>query len=93
MRLHRGVSMLGTVAALAAVSAPAASAFDNRAPAIGAPSDARPVLVQQHPAGTGDWVVIGIGAAGGIALVGVGAAGIRRGTRRPTGTVGAAGRS
>jgi hypothetical protein len=92
VRLHRGVSMLGTVATLAAVSAPAASAFDNRAPAFGAPSNARPVLAQQHPAGTGEWVVIGIGAAGGIALVGVGAAGLRRSARRPTGPVGAAGR-
>jgi amino acid transporter len=92
MRLYRGVSMLCSVAAVAAASAPAASAFDNRAPALGGPDDARAVLVQQHPTGAVEWVVIGIGAAGGIALAGVGAAGIRRSARRPTGTVGAAGR-
>jgi hypothetical protein len=92
MRLYRGVSMLCSVAAVAGALAPAASAFDNRAPSGGAPGDVRPALVQQHPASTGEWVVIGIGAAGGIALAGVGAAGIRRNARRPAGTVGAAGR-
>ncbi len=78
MRLHRGVRMLAAVATISATLAPAAQAkFDNSTyPTVGAP------YVVHHTGGSADWTLIGLGAAGGLALIGAGAATSRRALRR-----------
>jgi len=60
--------MLAAVVTLAGVSTPAAYGFD--ATASPAPAGGQPAatLTQQHPAGSSD-LLIGVGTAGGIALV------------------------
>jgi hypothetical protein len=87
MRLGRGVPMLAWIATAAAIAPPAALArFDESMPDH--PPSA-PYVVQHHRGGSTDWALIGIGAAGGIALLGAGTARSRHALRR-TGRVGAA---
>ncbi len=77
MRLHRGVRMLAAVATISATLAPAAEAkFDNSTYPGGAP------YVVHHTGGSADGMLIGLGAAGGLALIGAGAATSRRALRR-----------
>jgi len=80
MRLHRVVPMLASVATLAAVSAPAASAQQPISPSGGVPQTGT-TLAAHHSSGSSDWL-IGVGAAGGVVLVSAGLAGTRRAHRR-----------
>ena len=82
MRLHRGVPMFAAVVTLAGVSAPTAYAFDANSPGGGGGQPAP--LVQSNSGSSSDWL-IGVGAAGGIALLGTGMAATAR-SRRPTAT-------
>jgi hypothetical protein len=79
MRLHRGVPMLAAVATLA-VTAPSAYAHDAIAPSGGVPQTAPTVVANNSSDSTG--LLIGVGAAGGVALATVGVAGSRRRHRR-----------
>ncbi len=78
MRLHNGVRMLAALTATAAITAsPAYAKFDNSTyPPLG------PVHAGSgHAAGgSTDWALIGVGAAGGITLLGAGIATSRRRT-------------
>jgi hypothetical protein len=82
MRLRRGVPMLAAIATTAAIAAPAAQArFDesmpNHPPSV-------PYVVHHSGGGSTDWALIGLGAAGGIALLGAGAARSQHVLRRTT---------
>lgn len=79
MRLQRCMPMLATVVSLAGVFAPVAQATDAMAPGegIGQPT---PALVQHHSGGSVD-LVIGIGTATGIVVLGTGAAATLRNRR------------
>jgi hypothetical protein len=82
MRLHRCVPMLAALVSSAGMIGPAAAQakFDETTfPPLGVP------YVAHHNSGSTDWALIGLGAAGGIALIGVGTAGTRRAVRRTTG--------
>lgn len=70
MRLHRGVPMLAAVIALA--GSPAASAYVQ--PAGGGGPIRQPTALTQHHSGDSIGWVIGIGTAGGLAVVGSGVA-------------------
>lgn len=81
MRLRRGVSMLAAISTAAAIAAPAAQArFDESMPDH--PPSA-PYVVHHSGAGSSDWTLIGIGAAG-VALLGAGTVTSRRAHRRTT---------
>jgi hypothetical protein len=78
--------MLAAIATTTALAAPAAQArFDESMP--NHPPSA-PYVVQHRGGDSADWTLIGIGAAGGIVLLGVGTA--RSHVVRRTARVGAA---
>jgi hypothetical protein len=85
--------MLAAVLTLAGGTAPVAYGFDDSvSPASGAGQP--PALVEHHPGGSIDGL-LGVGVAGGIALVATGLVASQRGTRRAasrTGRVRTAGR-
>ena len=69
MRPHRGVPMLAPVFTLVGASAPAASGYIRTS--VGSLSG-QPAVITHHSAGDStDWLV-GIGAVGGIVVVGTG---------------------
>ena len=69
MRPHRGVPMLAAVFTLVGASAPAASGYIRTS--VGSLSG-QPAVITHHSAGDStDWLV-GIGAAGGLAVFGTG---------------------
>jgi hypothetical protein len=76
MRLHR-VHMLAAVATTAALTAPA-PAYAYRLSADGGSGQPTPNAGQDHPGGSTDWMLIGAGTAGGLALTGAGLAAGRR---------------
>lgn len=76
MRVRKSISMVAAVVSVAGLTAPTASAFDNRAPSAGA---APPVVrVQDRRASSTDWLLIGVGGAGAITLAGAGVGARRR---------------
>ncbi len=79
MRLQRGVSTFAAIATTAALAAsPAQAKFDNTTyPPLGAPRS-----VVTHHAGSTDWALIAVSAAGGVALAGAGVGASRRRGRR-----------
>jgi hypothetical protein len=79
MRLHRGVPVLAAVLSLAGTSAPVAYGFENLGPSDG--GQVTPVRVQQGSSGSNDWL-IAAGAAGGLTVIGAGAAAKRRHSQR-----------
>jgi hypothetical protein len=82
MRSHHGVRMLAALAAGAGITAPAAQAkFDNT---TYPPLNAQLSLPAHHPGGSTDWMLIGVGAAGGLTLLGAGATTSRRRTAPAT---------
>jgi len=85
MRLHRCVPALAAVVTLAGASAPAAYAADAIAPGGGGTVPAATPVAQHHPAGSVD-LLIGIGTATGIAVLGTGAAATLRNRRPVAGT-------
>ncbi len=83
MRLSHRAPVLAAVLALAGTAAPVASG--HQMPGSGGPSAAGPhqiALAQRHSGDTTDWV-IGIAAAGGLAVVGTGLVANRRRSRHP----------
>jgi hypothetical protein len=86
MRPHHGVRALAAVAAAAALTAPAAQAkFSNYL----APYTPHPAASAHYSGGATDWTLIGVGAAGGVVLVGAGATTSRRSRRRDASIAGA----
>lgn len=82
MRLRRGAPMIAAIATAAAIAAPAAQArFDESMPGQ---APVAPRVVQHSGGGSTDWALIGIGAAGGVALFGAGTARSRHVRRRTT---------
>ncbi len=85
MRLYRRAPMLAAALALAGTAAPGASAHQMPGaggPGISGSGSQRSALVQRHSGDTIDWV-IGVGAAGGLAAIGIGVAAKRdRGHKR-----------
>ena len=79
MRLQRGVAMLAAVLSFAGISAPIAYGLDDVAPGSGGQNTA--VRVQQGSSGSSDWLIVA-GAAGGLTVLGTGAAAKRRHSRR-----------
>jgi hypothetical protein len=83
MRLHHGVRTLAavvtTATTAAAVATPAAAYFDNT---TYPPLNAFKSAPAHHPGDSTDWTLIGLGAAGGIAVVAVGVTGSRRLSRK-----------
>jgi hypothetical protein len=80
MRLRRGVPTLAAIATAAAIAAPAAQArFDESMPGQ---APVAPQVVQHNGGGSTDWSLIGLGAAGGIALLGAGTVRSRHVRRR-----------
>jgi hypothetical protein len=79
MRLHRCVPVLATVLSLAGVSASGAQASEAMAPSGGI-GQATPTVVE-HPSGGSIDLLIGIGTAAGVVVVGTGAAATRRNRR------------
>jgi hypothetical protein len=79
MRLHRRVSMVAAVLAAVGSFAPAAYGFER----AGAPAGTGqpPTLVQPHSSGSDDWA-IGIGAVGGLAVIGTGLVATRSRARK-----------
>ena len=69
MRPHRGVPMLAAVFTLVGASAPAASGYIRTS--VGSPSG-QPAVITHHSAGDSTDLLVGIGAAGGLAVVGTG---------------------
>lgn len=80
MRLHRGVPMLAAVVTLTGLGTPAAYAFKSETASAGAQPTA--ALVQHHPSGSTDWVLIGVVGAGAITLAGAGVSASRGFARR-----------
>lgn len=66
MRSSRCVPMLAAVATAAGASAPPAYAF--RPGPIGSGAQPTAPLVRHHSSSSPDWILIGVGAAGGITL-------------------------
>jgi hypothetical protein len=69
MRPHRGVPMLAAVFTVVGVSAPAASAYIRTG--VGSASG-HPAVITHHSSGDSTDTLIGIGAAGGLAVFGTG---------------------
>ena len=81
MLVRKSVPMLAAAATLLASTTPA-YAFDSQAPSSG--GQPTPAVVQQHPAGSTDWLLIGVTAGGAITLAGAGVGATRH--RRATAT-------
>jgi hypothetical protein len=78
MRPHHGVRALAAVLTATAITAPAAQADIDNFQASYTPAHSAPA---PRPDGT-DWTLVGLGTAGGIALIGAGVTGSRRVRRR-----------
>jgi hypothetical protein len=79
MRIHRAVPMLVAALTLAGGTAPAALAFDAKAPAAGPLTPSAPLTTSgsHTPGGSSEWL-LGVGTASGIAVVAGGLAANRR---------------